>query len=148
MEQRQNKNRGKINDRCDKQLPGRGIRSAKSKARGVAAKEETKRQNSRTIAQCKCAASGEKEAKRDENQRNHKTLPNHNTILASARGQDEISRACIVLSVHPGDGHEMWKLPQKNRRVEDPRLGVQASARRNPTNEWRHSARKSTYQGA
>jgi len=62
-----------------------------------------------------------------------------NTVSRLALRQHAVPRAIVVVAVHPRDGHEMRKLPQKEQGVEYPCPQTQSTGCCSPPDEGRHS---------
>src|SRR5262245_40726927 len=67
-------------------------------------------------------------------------LQSRKTGAGVAARQHEIARAIVVVTVHPGDCHEVRKLPEENHQEERPSFKGQLIARCGPADQGRHGA--------
>src|SRR5438309_8290855 len=77
-----------------------------------------------------------------------KRLKSSKTWPRVAMRQHHVAGAIVVVTVHPGDRHEVRKLPQENDREERPCFESQLTGRCGPPDQWRHGARNGSDQSA
>src|SRR5262245_14271249 len=63
------------------------------------------------------------------------------TGARAAARQHQVTRAIVVVTVHPGDCHKVRKLPEENHQEERPCFKGELTARRGPADQRRHGAR-------
>src|SRR5262249_25820632 len=84
-----------------------------------------------------------RQAQGQQGQERQQSLPIYGTESRSATTRQHlVARAFVIFAVHPGDRHEMRKLPEEKHGVEDPRLEVEPDGGGSPADQGRHSARK------
>src|SRR5437773_5057395 len=101
-------------------------------SRAAEQKSQANQRRSETVdGACLVQKDGYK-ADREQRQRKDENLSPGKAAVDVLRRQHDVSRAGVILTVHPGDAQEVGKLPQKEHGVEDPGLAAQAAARRRP----------------
>src|SRR4029077_18951391 len=105
-------------------------------------KSASKINNSRFTPNCRDESHSEK------HQSWQRGLPGNEAFSQHGRGQYEIACASIVFAIHPSNGHEVGKLPEKNDCKKQPSIGVEASTSAGPADQRRRSPRKRTDQRA
>src|SRR5256885_11838509 len=116
--------------------------------RAVEQKSQAKQRRSETVDSAWLVQKDGYKADREQPQRKGENLPPGEAAFDVLRRQHDVSRAGVILTVHPGDAEKMGELPQEQQGVEDPSLQAQAAARRRPADQGWHGARKSPDQRA
>src|ERR1700741_2153775 len=95
-------------------------------------KADSQCQRSDRIEQMRPTVVRRKQADEYQKEEWQQCLQTHHTASQEAVRKDDITRALVVVAVHPRDCHEMRKLPAKHDREEQPRFGIQMPARCGP----------------
>jgi hypothetical protein len=105
---------GNIENRRNQEAARQGVRSAECQAHGVKGKGSVKYQSCDKVDGSAVAQDNRRDAGRKESHGREEQLPYYETPLAPVLRQDEVCSARVVLTIHPGDRHEMGKLPEKH----------------------------------
>src|SRR5882724_1466198 len=88
------------------------------------------------------------EGHRNQGERWEYALPSHESFFPCPEWKNLISRSCVVLAIHPRDGHEVGELPEKENHIKQPCLRVQLPGGGEISDQHWHGARKGANKGA
>src|SRR5262249_3703010 len=109
-------------------------------------KPNTENQGPDAVEHAPLACKGWKHTQRYQKSEWQDGLQSRNTRRRGTMRQNDVARAIVVVTVHPGDRHEMRKLPEENHQEESPCFNGELTARCGPADQGRHSAWNGTNQ--
>src|SRR5262245_25479930 len=81
---------------------------------------KTQDQGSDAVEHVRLACEAWKQTQGDQNPERQEGLQSRKTGARVAARQHQVTRAIVVVTVHPGDRHEVRKLPEENHQEERP----------------------------
>src|SRR6266481_4377198 len=148
VQREESKQQRKVEDGGKKQPPCRNGRRLKSKACAVAEKGASKNESASKINNSRLTSNCRAERHSEKYQSWQRRLPGNEAFSHHGRWQYEIACASIVFAIHPSNGHEVRKLPEKYDCKKQPSIAVEASASGGPADQRRRGTRKGTNQRA
>src|SRR5689334_21586434 len=101
-------------------------------------KPKTQDQGSDAVEHVQLACEAWQQAEGYQNPQWQESLQSRKTASRGAGRQHEVTRAMVVVTVHPGDCHEVWELPEKNHQEERPCFKGEPTASCGPADQGRH----------
>src|SRR5262249_35160763 len=134
---------------CRKKAACRRVCSTKHELCSVVEEPQAQERRSDEVELARVAHQGWRQAQRYQRQERQQGLQIHNSNSgATVMRQHQEASAVIIFTVHPGDGHEVRKLPQEKQSVERQSLDVQFAGYCGPSYERGHGPRKGPNQSA
>src|SRR5262249_13707416 len=104
----------------------------------VVEKPKTQNQGSDAVEHVRLARKAWKQAEWYQSPQRQESLQSRKSASRGAARQHEVTRAIVVVTVHPGDCHEVWELPEKNHQEERPCFKGELTASCGPADQGRH----------
>src|SRR5215467_14241823 len=101
-------------------------------------KPNTENQSSDAVEHAHLACESWKQTQRYQKPEWEEGLQSRKTLRRGAMWQHQVARAIVVVTVHPGDRHEVRKLPEENHQEERPCFKGELVARCGPADHGRH----------
>src|SRR5689334_25147983 len=120
----------------------------KRESRSIVGKTKTDKQGFNAVSDAWLAQEGWKKTYGHQDGERQKRLQTRKPAIRGPTGQHQVSGAIVILAVHPGDCHEVRKLPEEDNTEEHPCLEGQLSRRCGPADQRRHCGWKRSSQGA
>src|SRR5215470_15811245 len=106
----------------------------------VVEKTNTQNQGSDAVAHIRLACEAWQQTQGYQTPEWQEGLQSRKTGARAAVRQHQVARAIVVVTVHPGDCHEVRKLPEENHQEERPCFKGELTARCGPADQGRHGA--------